>query len=117
MTEIEDNNKGVFWLWSGIAIFVVSIASFYILEQTAFTKTIIILIGTGIALFLAMQSSQGKAALFFIQETKIELKKVFWPTRPETIKMTITVMIAVVIVALFLWLVDSILLWLVQQFI
>ncbi len=117
MTEIENTNKGIVWLWSGIVLLVASLASFYLLEQTGFIRTMIVLVGTAVAVLLMMQSAQGKQLAFFFAETKIELKKVFWPTRPETIKMTITVMIGVVIVSLFLWLVDSILLWLVQKFI
>ncbi|MDO9482457.1 MAG: preprotein translocase subunit SecE, partial [Hydrogenophaga sp.] len=43
-----------------------------------------------------------------------EAKKVVWPTRKETIQMTGVVMAFVVVMALFLWAVDSILMWLVK---
>ena len=38
----------------------------------------------------------------FIKESKIELKKVPWPTREETIRHTMTVIIISVALALFL---------------
>lgn len=117
MAEIENKDKGLFWLWLGVAVFAVGVFSFYILEQTTFVRTVIVLLGFALGVFLAYQSEFGKKAAFFIQETKIELKKVFWPMRPEVIKMTITIIIGVVLIALFLWLIDSILLWLVQKFI
>ena len=50
----------------------------------------------------------------FLIETKIELRKVVWPTRDETMKTTGMIMVAVVIVAIFLWMVDALLSWLVQ---
>lgn len=42
----------------------------------------------------------------FLREVKIELKKVTWPTRKQTMGSTIVVIILVVIISLFLGLVD-----------
>ena len=51
----------------------------------------------------------------FLKETRIELRKVVWPTREETFKTTGIIMIAVVIVAIFLWIVDAFFTWGVQS--
>ncbi|MBU4344681.1 MAG: preprotein translocase subunit SecE [Proteobacteria bacterium] len=45
-------------------------------------------------------------ALQFLREVKVELKKVTWPTRKQTIGSTIVVIILVMIIALFLGAVD-----------
>jgi preprotein translocase subunit SecE len=50
-----------------------------------------------------------------VKETRIELRKVVWPTRQETIKTTGFVLIAVIIVAIFLWIVDAFFTWGVQS--
>jgi preprotein translocase subunit SecE len=42
----------------------------------------------------------------FLREVKIELKKVTWPTRQQTIGSTAVVLILVIIISLFLGLVD-----------
>jgi preprotein translocase subunit SecE len=42
----------------------------------------------------------------FLREVKIELKKVTWPTRKQTMGSTIVVIILVMIISLFLGLVD-----------
>jgi preprotein translocase subunit SecE len=42
----------------------------------------------------------------FLKEVKIELKKVVWPTRKDTIASTSVVIILVFIIAIFLGLVD-----------
>ena len=43
----------------------------------------------------------------FMSETKVELKKVTWPTKQELIANTAVVLIAVVICAALIWVIDS----------
>ncbi|MBN2158798.1 MAG: preprotein translocase subunit SecE [Spirochaetes bacterium] len=50
----------------------------------------------------------------FVREAKEELKKVTWPTRDEVTSFTIVVVIAVLAISLFLWFVDSGLMYLIQ---
>jgi len=51
----------------------------------------------------------------FMSEVKVEAKKVTWPERRETLQSTLMVFVMVVFIALFLWVVDSSLSWLVRQ--
>jgi len=51
----------------------------------------------------------------FMSEVKVEARKVTWPERRETLQSTLMVFVMVIFIALFLWLVDSALSWLVQQ--
>ena len=68
-----------------------------------------------IAVTVFIKSDQGDRFVHFLKETRIELRKVVWPTRPETIKTTGIIMVAVVIVAIFLWIVDAFFTWGVQS--
>ena len=43
----------------------------------------------------------------FLQLVKAELQKVTWPTRKETYGSTMVVIVLVLLVAVFLWVVDS----------
>lgn len=43
----------------------------------------------------------------FLQQVKAELQKVTWPTRKETYGSTVVVVVLVLMVAVFLWVVDS----------
>jgi len=65
------------------------------------------------SLGVASLTSQGKKAINFAGESRVELRKVFWPTRQETMQTTMFVGIMVVILALFLWGVDSVLMWVI----
>jgi preprotein translocase subunit SecE len=60
---------------------------------------------------LASLTRQGKAAFNFARESRIELRKVFWPTRQETMQTTLFVGAMVVILALILWAIDGGLMW------
>ncbi len=68
----------------------------------------LLLISSGAAA-LALQTQSGRALWQFIADARMEMRKVVWPTRQETIQTTLVVMAMVVVVALVLWLFDSVL--------
>jgi len=43
----------------------------------------------------------------FVREARDELKKVTWPDRDEVTSFTVVVIVAVIIVSIFLWFVDT----------
>ena len=43
----------------------------------------------------------------FVRESRDELKKVTWPERDEVTSFTVVVIVAVVVVSIFLWIVDT----------
>ena len=49
----------------------------------------------------------------FMREVKAEADKVVWPTRPEATQMTLYVFLFVVVMALFLWITDKSLEWVI----
>ena len=55
----------------------------------------------------------GKRFWSFVQSAHAELRKVVWPDRSETLRTTLLVLVVVVLAGLFLWAVDTFLLWLV----
>ena len=68
----------------------------------------------GIQFGIAATTTQGKQVILFSKESRSELRRVVWPTRQETIRTTIMVMVLILIVGLMLWGVDSVLLWAVS---
>ncbi|RMH51802.1 MAG: preprotein translocase subunit SecE [Zetaproteobacteria bacterium] len=51
----------------------------------------------------------------YYREVQVEVRKVVWPDRRETVQATAMVVVMVLLVALFLWVVDSVLGWAVRQ--
>lgn len=50
-----------------------------------------------------------KNPLDFLKETRVELRKVSWPTKQETIRLTVVVLVVSLVVGLYLGLADFIL--------
>ena len=113
--EIE-NLKSVSDKWKTYLAIAVVVATLYLyysnpLAFNTLTKVLITLFLFGIAVTVFIKSSQGDRFVHFLKETRIELRKVVWPTRQETIKTTGIIMIAVIVVAIFLWIIDAFFTW------
>ena len=74
---------------------------------------ILILIAAGFAL----QTERGKAFVGLLKDTRLEIRKIVWPTISETRQTTFIVVVVVIIMAIILWLVDAALGGLVSMFI
>ena len=113
--QIDNLKKGSVQLNTIISIVILScsIALFYLnpfVLNTLF-KVLILLFSLVVAAYFFIKSAQGERLLYFVKETRIELRKVVWPSREETLKTTGMVMIAVIVVAIFLWIVDAFFTW------
>jgi preprotein translocase subunit SecE len=51
-------------------------------------------------------SQYGRNFWHFVLESRVELRKVFWPSRQETFTTTLVVLVFVVIASIFFWLLD-----------
>ena len=63
----------------------------------------------GVVVFLS--SYTGRNFLAFVRDAKREVEKLVWPTRRESMQMTLYVFAFVFVMALFLWLTDKTLEW------
>src|SRR5262245_57063769 len=96
---------------------VAGLAGFYYLaDMPAIARVGSVLAGLAAAAFVFWTTDPGKQFYVYAQESVAETKKVVWPTRKETMQTTGIVFLFVVIMALFLWGVDSILLMIVKKF-
>ena len=66
--------------------------------------------GFGIAAFTA----KGRQAREFFNESLFELRKVVWPTKQETFRLTWVILLVVVIVSLILSAFDYVISWLIR---
>ena len=120
MAKEIDNLKIVSDKWKtylAVTIIVAALVFYYInpLFLNTLAKVLITLASFVIAVVIFLKSNQGSDFIHFLKETRIELRKVVWPTRQETAKTTGIIMIAVIIVAIFLWIVDAFFTWGVQS--
>jgi preprotein translocase subunit SecE len=87
---------------------------YYFSEYLLFLRVAGLLALFGAAVFVASKTQKGHLTVGFIKETHLEVRKVVWPTRQETVQMTSIVLLMVLLVALIIWFLDSILMWLVR---
>jgi preprotein translocase subunit SecE len=99
-----------------VAILVAAVLGFYYFESAPLAlRSLGVLVALGLAAVVALQSMQGQSIWKFIQAARIELRKVVWPTREETIQTTVAVLIFALIGGTFFWLLDVLLLWLTSK--
>jgi len=60
-----------------------------------------------VSLVLALLTQQGRAFVDLLRQAQVELRKVVWPTKPETWQTTLIVLVVVLIMSLLLWGMDS----------
>ena len=98
---------------AGVLFLVIaSIAGFYLLsKQGPLVQWGALIIGLAAAVGVFLSSEQGRQLVAFGKDSWKEVKKVVWPTRKETMQMTLYVFGFVVVMALFLWLTDKTLEW------
>ncbi len=88
------------------------VAAFYFLgKQDLWLRVVALLVLLAAAVGVFLTASQGRELIAFGQDSVKELRKVVWPTRPEAMQMTAYVFAFVVVMALFLWLTDKTLEW------
>jgi len=63
----------------------------------------------GVALVMASQTEKGREAVAFAKESRLEIRKVVWPTRKEATNTTLIVLAATGVMALVLWGMDGVL--------
>jgi preprotein translocase subunit SecE len=63
--------------------------------------------------YVASKTQKGRWVIEFFRDSRMELRKVVWPTREETMQTTLVVAAMVIILALILWGMDGILVWLI----
>lgn len=87
---------------------------YWYLEWSQPIRVLMVLGGTIAGIGIAMTSTQGRRLWAFIQSSRIEIRKVVWPTKQETTQTAIAVFVFTLVMALFFWGLDSFLLWLTR---
>jgi preprotein translocase subunit SecE len=94
-------------LMAAVLIVAISIGGFYYFgDKPDYVRVGLVLVAAGLAAAVALQTAAGRAAWEFAKGARQEMRKVVWPTRKETMQMTLVVFAMVVLVSLFLWVVD-----------
>ncbi|MBS7835871.1 preprotein translocase subunit SecE [Wohlfahrtiimonas chitiniclastica] len=106
----EKAEKGKLQVWLSVILLLAGIFGYYYLMDTKLALAFVSL-SAGVVLFLAtfLTSVTGKNLILFFKESRIELRRVVWPSWDETKKMTLMVLVVMALFLIFLLLSDWIL--------
>jgi preprotein translocase subunit SecE len=105
------------WLVVFLLVTVGVVGNQYFAAESLLYRVIALVVLAAIAAFVAVQTSRGGRFAALLKEARVEIRKVVWPTRPELIQTTAIVIVFVLVVALLLWVMDSLISLLVAGFI
>ena len=107
-TSIADKVK----LAVAVVLVGAGVYAYYALTEVALVLRILAVVaGIAAGAAVAWFSEPGRRFFAFSLESWAEVKKVVWPTRKETIQTTAAVFAFVVVMAVFLWISDKTLEW------
>tara|TARA_Y100000590_G_scaffold266017_1_gene298788 strand:- start:73 stop:447 length:375 start_codon:yes stop_codon:yes gene_type:complete len=110
--EAGSQKLDTFKLGLALLIIVAGLVCFYLFNDYSLLFRVIgLLVSVGISVAIALQTAKGKEIWGYFRDAQIEVRKVVWPTRQETIQTTLIVIVMVILVAIILWLLDMFLGW------
>ena len=105
-------------LIAAILLVLGGIVAYYLLKSRpeAWASWVAMFGGIVVGVLLFAFSGYGRRFWRFVLESRVELRKVFWPSRQETMTTTMVVLVFVVIASAFFWLLDLTLAWVTRFF-
>ena len=116
--ETSDSRLDVLkWIVVAVIVFVGVGGNQFFENESVLYRTVALVVLGLVAAFVALQTVKGKAFWSLLKEARIEIRKVVWPNRTETTQTTLIVVAVVLVMALILWGLDTLLGWIISQFI
>jgi preprotein translocase subunit SecE len=113
MTEQIDNTANrsawldTMWLAAAALLLLGGLVAFYTLStQPMPLRALAMLVGLGLAVGAFALSTQGRHVWQFATGSRVELRKMVWPTVAETRTTTLVVFVFVLLLGVFFWVVD-----------
>jgi len=95
-----------------IVIVMAGVAAYYVLaNQSVWLRWLPVIGSLVLAAVVVGFSRYGSEFRRFVELARIELRKIVWPTRQETLQTTLVVFGFVIIAGIFFWLLDLVLAW------
>lgn len=108
--EIRGVSLDTIKLGAAVFLLIVGMISFYSFAGFSMLLRVIGLLAIGaIAAIIALQTEPGRLLWQFVIDSRMEVRKVVWPSRQETLQTTMVVIVMVLIVGIVLWLFDMVL--------
>jgi preprotein translocase subunit SecE len=109
-SQVEASGLDTVKLMLAVGIIVGAIVGFYYLDgYSQLLRVLGLLVLIGVATLLAYQTAVGRTIWDFASASRMEVRKVVWPSRQETMQTTLIVFVMVLLMGIVLWLFDMML--------
>ena len=79
---------------------------YYFGDKPDLIRVAVILASAVLAVIVAAPTAFGRSAGEFLKGARLDLRKVVWPARKETMQVTLIVFVMVILVAVYMWVID-----------
>lgn len=108
--EVVTSKLDSFKLLLAIVVLLLGIAGFYYYEaESQLYRVLGVLFSVMVSAAIISTTRMDQNLIGFARDSRMEVRKVVWPTRQETLQTTLMVIVAVIIIGIFLWLIDMLL--------
>ena len=104
-------HDGLKWAVVAILVALAVVGNTFFVEQALLYRVLGVVVLSACAAAVALTTGKGRELVELAKSSKREIQRVVWPTRPETVQTTAIVLVAVLVVGLMLWLIDTLLSW------
>ena len=112
-TEVKEYRMdGLKWLVVLVLVAVGVVGNSFYSELAILYRALALVALAGVAIFIAINTEKGAAFWGLLREAQAEFRRVVWPTRQEVNQTTLIVVAVVLVMAVILWMLDSLLGWL-----
>jgi preprotein translocase subunit SecE len=106
-TQQGTSSKDTALLIVSIVAILGGIVAFYWYDELPLAARVgMVVLGVAVGVGLAWFSSYGREFLLFGTAARVELRKVVWPTREETLQTTLVVIVFAIAMGVFFWVLD-----------
>jgi preprotein translocase subunit SecE len=117
-TKVEEQATFVDTVKLALAVLILLaglVSYYYFANSAVLLRAFGVIVAVAAGLGVVFTSFQGQLLWKFIQGARVELRKVVWPTREETIQTTLVVLVFALIGGVFFWLLDLVLLFVTSK--
>jgi preprotein translocase subunit SecE len=113
--ETQGGRLDTLKLWTAILLMGAGIYGYYYFADVMVVLRVLGLLAVAaIAIGVVYQTGIGRQIVGFVSGAQNEVRRMVWPSRTETLQTTMAVVFIVLLVGVFLWLLDMVLLRAVQ---
>ena len=117
-TKVEEQATFVDTVKLALAVLILLaglVSYYYFANSAVLLRAFGVIVAVAAGIGVVFTSFQGQLLWKFIQGARVELRKVVWPTREETIQTTLVVLVFALIGGVFFWLRDLVLLFVTSR--